>query len=318
MAQVCEIEMSVVAPGQVRGGPARTTFGWCFCWPPPVVASLAIGASDTSLWSALGRSGNGGGAHAGRGGCTVGHSSATHRAGHVGRRGAGGVRYCAAGAISQPAGRSWHRRDQHQGPAWAQSTAIVFGASLPLAVQNAAGIYLIPLMACLGSWVSVLLLYSVSTRRWAHLGRHDASGRDCVGGACLLSRGTDDLCGGRSATARSDFLADWVHSAGQPGPRSSHAWSNHCCRHALGRCRLGGALNGLALGEATAMHLGIPVQRAKNLAVLGRGSCNWRRRRGFGGHRLCRYCRTTPTAPDDGPGSQAIAGQRGPSSVPHC
>ena len=31
---------------------------------------------------------------------------------------------------------------------------------------------------------------------------------------------------------------------------------------------LGRALNGLALGEATAMHLGIPVQRAKNLAIL--------------------------------------------------
>ena len=31
---------------------------------------------------------------------------------------------------------------------------------------------------------------------------------------------------------------------------------------------LGRPLNGLALGEATAMHLGIPVQRAKNIAVL--------------------------------------------------
>lgn len=33
-------------------------------------------------------------------------------------------------------------------------------------------------------------------------------------------------------------------------------------------CTLGRGLNGLALGEATAHHIGIPVQRMKNIAIL--------------------------------------------------
>ena len=44
-------------------------------------------------------------------------------------------------------------------------TAIVLGGLLPLALQDALSFYLVPLAAFLGSWVTTLLLYRLSTSR---------------------------------------------------------------------------------------------------------------------------------------------------------
>ena len=43
--------------------------------------------------------------------------------------------------------------------------AIVLGASLPAAIRGVAGMYLVPIAAFAGSWLSVMLLYGVATHR---------------------------------------------------------------------------------------------------------------------------------------------------------
>ena len=144
--------------------------------------------------------------------------------------------------------------------------AIVLGASLPAAIQGFAGMYLTPLAAFAGSWISVMLLYTVAT----HRGRTSVATMLLAGIA--LTALTGALAGILVYAADDQQLRDLTFW--QMGSLAGATWSKILTAGPLillalvGASFLGRALNGLAMGEATAMHLGIHVQKAKNLAVL--------------------------------------------------
>lgn len=144
--------------------------------------------------------------------------------------------------------------------------SIVLGGLMPLAVQEAAGIYMTPLAAFFGGWLSTVILYKVATR-----GGHTSVATMLLAGIAL----------GALAGAVSGIL---VYMADDRQLRSLTFW---------GMGSLGGAtwvkvwtagpiilfatayatvlargLNALALGEATAHHIGFDVQRIKSRAIL--------------------------------------------------
>ena len=145
-------------------------------------------------------------------------------------------------------------------------SAIVLGLWLPAGVLAVVGAHLVPLAAFLGSWATTLLLYRVSTRH----------GRTSV--ATMLLAG---IALGALAAALSGVL---VYMADDSQLRDLTFWGLGSLAGAswaklsvaapamllavTGAALLGRALNALALGEATAHHIGIPVQRMKNAAIL--------------------------------------------------
>ncbi|MEM1411970.1 MAG: iron ABC transporter permease [Pseudomonadota bacterium] len=152
------------------------------------------------------------------------------------------------------------------GAALGAITAIVLGGLLPLALMSRVGNYLVPLAAFLGGWFSTLILYRVSTRR----------GRTSV--ATMLLAG---IALGALAAAVSGML---VYKADDQqlrdltfwglGSLAGATWPKVLTAGPLIIIAVGAALllarglNALALGEATAHHLGIDVQRLKNGAIL--------------------------------------------------
>ncbi len=144
--------------------------------------------------------------------------------------------------------------------------AIVLGAMLPAGLMASVGTYLVPLAAFAGGWVTTLVLYRVSTR----------GGRTSV--ATMLLAG---IALGALAGAVSGLL---VYAADDQQLRDLTFWGLGSLAGAtwgklmaaapiillalLGAPFLARGLNALALGEAAAGHLGIPVQRIKNLTVL--------------------------------------------------
>jgi len=144
--------------------------------------------------------------------------------------------------------------------------AIIFASALPVAIQAQVGTFLVPLAAFLGSWVSVVLLYSVAT----HRGRTSVATMLLAGIA--LTALTMALSGIMIYAADDQQLRSltfWQMGSlgGATWPKLAIAGPLIAVALALA-FTLGRALNALALGEATAMHLGIPLQRAKNLAVV--------------------------------------------------
>ena len=145
-------------------------------------------------------------------------------------------------------------------------TAIVLGGLLPLGIMAAVGFWLVPLAAFIGCWAATLLLYRVSTRR----------GRTSI--ATMLLAG---IALGALAGAVSGVL---IYVADDSQLRDLTFWSLGSLAGATWTKTLvavpviGGALavattiahglNGLAFGESTASHMGIPVQRVKNIAIL--------------------------------------------------
>lgn len=144
--------------------------------------------------------------------------------------------------------------------------AIVLGAALPAGLMALVGAHLVPLAAFAGGWITTLVLYRVSTR----------GGRTSV--ATMLLAG---IALGALAGAVSGLL---VYAADDQQLRDLTFWGLGSLAGAtwgkllaaapiilaamLGAPFLARGLNALALGEAAAGHLGIPVQRVKNLAVL--------------------------------------------------
>ncbi|WP_323769523.1 iron ABC transporter permease [Antarctobacter sp.] len=144
--------------------------------------------------------------------------------------------------------------------------AIVLGAFLPVWVQDLTGNQLTPFAAFLGGWGTTLVLYRVSTRH----------GRTSV--ATMLLAG---IALGALAGALSGIL---VYIADDRQLRDLTFWGMGSLAGAsfakvlsvgplivvsIGvALALGRGLNGLALGEATAAHIGINVQRMKNIAIL--------------------------------------------------
>jgi len=144
--------------------------------------------------------------------------------------------------------------------------AIVLGGLLPPALQGLVGVYIVPLAAFLSGWASVLMLYTVAT-----CGGRTSVATMLLGGIALGGNvGCDfrpaGLCCGRSAIARSDLLG--------AGSLAGATWAKVATATPIidaalaGAAMLGRGLNGLAFGEATALHLGIPVKRVKRSAIL--------------------------------------------------
>ena len=152
------------------------------------------------------------------------------------------------------------------GAALGAISAIVLGTALPAALHDMMGYYLVPVAAFLGGWCSTLLLYRVATRQ----------GRTSV--AVMLLAG---IALGALAGALSGLL---IYIADDAQLRDLTFWGLGSLAGATWPKLLTGApiilaaliaapflargLNGLALGEAPAFHIGIPVQRVKNIAIL--------------------------------------------------
>ncbi len=144
--------------------------------------------------------------------------------------------------------------------------AIVLGGLLPVGVMAVFGIWLVPLAAFFGGWGSTMLLYRVSTRR----------GRTSVATMLLAGIALGALAGAVSGIlvylandAQLRDLTFWGLGslAGATWAKMLVAGPLIAASVGVAMC-LGRGLNGLAFGEATAAHMGIPVQRVKNIAIL--------------------------------------------------
>jgi iron complex transport system permease protein len=144
--------------------------------------------------------------------------------------------------------------------------AIVLGALLPAWAIDAVGNQMVPVAAFLGGWGSTLLLYRVSTR----------GGRTSVATMLLAGIALGALAGALSGILV--YMADDRQLRDLTfwglGSLAGASWAKVLAAGPLillsmgGALVLGRALNGLALGEATAAHIGIDVQRMKALAIL--------------------------------------------------
>ncbi|APZ51709.1 FecCD family ABC transporter permease [Salipiger abyssi] len=144
--------------------------------------------------------------------------------------------------------------------------AIVLGTLLPPALLGFAGAHLVPLAAFLGGWVSTILLYRVATRR----------GHTSVATMLLAGIALGALAGAVSGVlvymADDSQLRDLTFWG--LGSLAGASWTKLAAALPIilvtvaGASFLGRSLNALALGEATAAHIGIPVQRMKRLAIL--------------------------------------------------
>ena len=144
--------------------------------------------------------------------------------------------------------------------------AIVLGGMLPVLLRDLASIYLVPIAAFFGAWLSMLLLYRIATRQ----------GRTSVAMMLLAGIALAALAGAFSGMMI--FIADdaqlrdltfWglgsLGGATWPKVATAYVIMTPALVCALFLSR---GLNGLALGEAGAFHIGIPVQRVKILAIL--------------------------------------------------
>lgn len=144
--------------------------------------------------------------------------------------------------------------------------AIVLGAALPSGVALALGNYTVPVAAFLWGWLSTLLLYRVSTR----------NGRTSVAVMLLAGIALGALAGALSGILV--YLADDAQLRDLTfwglGSLAGATWAKAAAAAPLILLALAvapflaRALNALALGEASAAHLGIPVQRMKSIAIL--------------------------------------------------
>ena len=144
--------------------------------------------------------------------------------------------------------------------------AIVLGAMLPGWFLALAGNQLVPWAAFVGGWGTTLLLYRVSTR----------GGRTSVATMLLAGIALGALAGALSGIlvymADDQQLRDLTFWG--LGSLAGASWAKVLAAGpliAVALCVamfLGRALNGLALGEATAHHIGIDVQRMKTVAIL--------------------------------------------------
>jgi iron complex transport system permease protein len=145
--------------------------------------------------------------------------------------------------------------------------AIVLGGLVPAGLATAVGAHLVPVAAFVGSWAVTLLLYRIATR----------GGQTMV--ATMLLAGIAVGALAMALTGALIFVADdrqlrdvtfW-----SMGSLAGASWPKVAVSFALivpvlaFAPRLARGLNGLALGEAQAGHLGIRVQKVKRLSVLG-------------------------------------------------
>lgn len=143
-------------------------------------------------------------------------------------------------------------------------TAIVLGGTIPGAA--ALGADLVPIAAFVGAWGLTLLLYRLATR----------GGRTSV--VTLLLGGIALAAIGGALTGLLIFVADDTQLRNltfwSMGSLSGATWGRLAAAAPimaaamLAAPLLARGLNGLALGEAVAGHMGLPVQRLKRLSIL--------------------------------------------------
>ncbi len=144
--------------------------------------------------------------------------------------------------------------------------AIVLGGSLPVALAELFGYYLIPFAAFFGGWGTTIVLYRVSTRH----------GRTSVATMLLAGIALGALAGALSGILV--YMADDAQLRDLTfwgmGSLAGATWTKVLAAGPIIVLALAvtpllaRGLNGLALGEATAHHIGISVQRVKNVAIL--------------------------------------------------
>ncbi|QDY68231.1 FecCD family ABC transporter permease [Qingshengfaniella alkalisoli] len=145
-------------------------------------------------------------------------------------------------------------------------TAIVLGGLLPASLSAVAGYYAVPIAAFVGGWLSTMLLYRVATRR----------GQTSVATMLLAGIALGALTGALSGVlvyiADDQQLRDltfWGLGSLAGASWTKVAVSAPIIMFALATAPfLARSLNGLALGEAAAAHMGIAVQKMKNIAIL--------------------------------------------------
>ncbi|MEO1239506.1 MAG: iron ABC transporter permease [Pseudomonadota bacterium] len=145
-------------------------------------------------------------------------------------------------------------------------TAIVLGGLLPLALQQMVGPYLVTAAAFLAGWASTILLYRVATR----------SGQTSIATMLLAGLALAALAGAASGVLI--FMADDQQLRDLTfwglGSLAGATWTKALVAvpfiglACLASLSFGRGLNALALGEATASHLGVEVQRLKSRAIL--------------------------------------------------
>ncbi|WP_299505692.1 iron ABC transporter permease [uncultured Roseobacter sp.] len=229
------------------------------------VTSLAVGASGTSLWQALW-------------GLAMGQGiSATDavilwdiRAPRTLLGACVGAALAVSGAVMQGLFRNPLADPGllgvNAGAGLGALLAIVVGTALPLGIATYLGDALLPVMASVGAWASMMLLYAVATR----------SGRTSVATMLLAGIALAALTGALSGLLV--FHADDMQlrelTFWQLGSLSGSTWAKVAIAGpvillaTLIATTLARGLNGLALGESSAHHIGINVQRTKNIAIL--------------------------------------------------
>ncbi|MEM6727645.1 MAG: iron ABC transporter permease [Pseudomonadota bacterium] len=145
-------------------------------------------------------------------------------------------------------------------------SAIVLGGLLPVALRDSVGNWLVPFAAFFGGWATTLLLYRVST----------SNGRTSVAVMLLAGIALGALAGALSGIfvyiANDAQLRDLTFWG--LGSLAGATWAKVLVAAPLIILALLAApflargLNGLTLGEAAAAHLGVPVQRLKGLSIL--------------------------------------------------
>lgn len=144
--------------------------------------------------------------------------------------------------------------------------AIVLGSALPFGLAGALGPWLVPLAAATGAWATIMLLYGIATR----------GGVTTIATLLLAGIAISALAGALSGVliyaADDTQLRDLTFWG--LGSLAGATWTKLMAAAPL---MIGGllfarplarGLNGLALGEAAAHHIGLPVQRLKRLAIL--------------------------------------------------
>jgi len=152
------------------------------------------------------------------------------------------------------------------GASFGAITAIVLGSAYPAWLSGFLGDGIVPVSAFIGAWIVIIILYKVSTRR----------GRTSV--ATMLLAGIAMAALAAALAGIIIFKADDQQLRDLTfwglGSLTGATWSKVMIAVPLvvmaliTSVFLGRGLNALALGEATAAHLGIPVQRLKSGSVL--------------------------------------------------
>lgn len=145
-------------------------------------------------------------------------------------------------------------------------SAIVLGGFLPGAILGVVGSYLTPFAAFLGGWASTLILYRIAT----------SGGRTSVATMLLAGIALGALTGALTGVivymATDDQLRDLTFWG--MGSVAGATWAKLMTAapiilaSLIATPFLARALDGLALGEAVAVHLGIDTQRMKRFAIL--------------------------------------------------